>query len=444
MIALHVATLRGSDQQSLAGLGNFMAEMLEQGTTNRSALQLSDDLEEIGAEHDTWTDWDSCNVSMKILSQHLDKGLDILSDVVLHPAFAKDEVERVRAQLLAAIQQERDAPHVVLRNTIARSLFPNHVYGESALGTAETVKRVDSAMLKAFYQRIFRPDQMVVVAVGDVTKETLVPKLEKALGAWTQTGPAPVALRAPAAVHPSIILIDRPGAAQSNISLAAIGAERKDKDFDAIQMANAIFGGMFSSRLNLNLREKHAYTYGARSGFQMRHAAGPLTASAAVDTPKTIAAIKEMLAELNRFRSAEQVTPEELSLARGSQVSSLPGMFESGTLTAGSIARLGVYDLPLDEYRTRAERFGKVTAADVSRVARQFFDPAKMKLVVVGDRKLIEADLAGLGFGPVQVQAMPGEPAGKHERKATGATDAPAKPAHPGNKPAVPAKPAKK
>lgn len=402
VVAVQVSSYRGAAQQPLPGLGSFMGAMLEQGTKNRSALQISDDYLNIGAEHGASANWDSTGAWMKVLSQHLDAGLDILADVVQNPAFAPEEVERVRAQRLAAIQQQLDSPQALLMNSIVRTVYQRHPYGEPLIGTIESVKRITPQAIRQYYQATFTPRETVVVAVGDIQEQELIAKLEKHFGQWKRAGRAAPRLQRPASQPAKIVLLDLPGAAQSNIAVAGVGLERNTPSFDQVLMANTLFGGMFSSRLNLSLRERHAFTYGARSLFDMRQGPGPVLAYAAVDTPKTGPAIREMLNEFERF-CAQPVSPQELSVALGTLVKSLPGRFATAEDTAQALADLAVYSLPPDEYRTRPDRLEKITANQVQAAARQYLNPARMQIVVVGDRKAIVEDLKALQVGPIQV-----------------------------------------
>jgi len=406
---VQISSLRGADLQPMPGVGSFMGEMLDEGTKTRSALQLSDEFENIGAEHASWMEWDSGGVYVKSLSQHFDHALELLAEMVQNPKFDKADIDRVRSQRLASIAQQADVPHVILNNTIVRVTYGKHPYGEALIGTADTVKKIDEKALKAYHAARFSPSSAMVIVVGDVTKADAVAKLEKAFGGWKNKAGAARPLPAPPAVKAGIVLVDRPDAAQANIAMAGVGVPRTTPDFDKLLVANTILGGMFSSRLNLNLREKHAWTYGARTGFDMRHGPGPFTASAAVDSPNAVPAIKEMVEEIDRFSKAP-VTEDELTLAKGTLIKSLPGRFESDAQAASSIAWLGVYGLPLDEYRTRPARIMKVSAEDVQAMAKKYFDRSKMRIVVVGDRKKLEPELQKLGYGPVTVVDAEGKP----------------------------------
>lgn len=402
IVAVQVVTRRGADQQRNLGVGSFAGRMLEQGTKTRTALQVSDDYDAIGAQHGAYVTWDSGGAWMKVLPQSLDKGLEILGDIIQNPAFSAEEVERVRSQQLATWRQMLDSPQALLSRTTARTLYANHAYGSILLGDEDALKKLSRQDLVAFYNATFVPSETAIVVVGNTKAAELIPKLEKVFGGWKKAAPALRKVPTAPAVHREIVLVDQPGAPQSNIAVAGIGVDRSVKDRDAIDVANTLFGGMFSSRLNLNLREKHAFTYGARSRFDMRHGAGPVTSWAAVDTPNTGAALREILNELQGF-CREDVTQDELGRALGQIVKSMPGDFEGAQSTASQVADLWVYGYALDEYRTVAARVGQVTPAEVRRVAADRMSPANAVIVVVGDRKVVLPQLVDLAFGGIKI-----------------------------------------
>jgi predicted Zn-dependent peptidase len=396
-----------------AGAASFLGAMLEQGTRKRSALQISDDFEAIGAQHGAWVEWDAGFVTTKVLAADLDKGLELLSDVVLNPTFPDAEVERLRARRLASLAQEKNSPGAMASNALAAALYGRaHPYGNSLSGREDDAKKLKRADLLRLYQRLFTPQNAAIVVAGDVTKATLAPKLEAKLAPWRR-GPAVVgkvpAVPARSADAPRVVIVDRPGAPQSQVLVAEPGVPFSNKDRDAIFVMNAILGGMFSSRVNLNLREKHAYTYGARSRFSMRHGPGPFTAGGAMVADKTRESVKELLFEIERIRS-EDVSPEELSDAKENLRLAMPGRFETVSDVTGALADLVVYDLPLDEYATRPARIAAVTAADVKRVASTYLHPSSMVVIVVGDRAKVEPELEILRLGKIEVRDAYGDP----------------------------------
>lgn len=402
VVVVQIVSPRGADQETIPGMGSFLGAMLEQGTTTRSALELSDAFLDIGADHGAWVDWDSTNVWIKVLPQHIERGVEIISDVIKNPKFDPSEVDRVRSQRLAAIQQQADQPRIIVANTVARSLYPAHTYGESILGTDASLKRITSVGLKALHRSMVVPNETFVIVAGNVEAATVTAALEKAFVDWKQPSPPRRALRKPQPPSRKVVVVDIKDAAQSNIAVAAVGVERTIPAFDQLLMANTVFGGMFTSRLNINLREKNAFTYGAYSYFDMRHGPGPFQAAAAVDTPKTGPALEEMLTELDRFCTS-QVTAQELDLALGRRVKSLPGEFESVGATAGAMANIGVFGLPLDEYRTRPERLNAVTPDQVQTAAAKHMNPNDVIIVITGDLAVIRPQLEKLAFGPIEV-----------------------------------------
>lgn len=432
IVSAHVVVSVGAGDvpDARPGLMSFLGTMLEQGTKKRSALQLSDDFDAIGAHHDAWVDWDSAGVSVRVLSDRLDAGLELMADVALAPTFPEAEIERLRARRLTAIQAEKSSPGTIASNTTAAALFGRgHPYGHSVTGEEADVKKLTRAEIVRVYDRLFSPQNAALVVAGDVTAATLLPKLEAAFGAW-KAKPGAFTRRPPkaparAATDKRVVFVDRPGA-QSQIRLVRLGVPHSVEDREAFVVANAILGGMFSSRVNMNLREKHSYTYGARSYFAMRHGAGPFFVAAAVFADKTGPAIAETLKELDGLRR-DGPTEGELALAKESIRLAMPGRFEGVSDVADAVSDLVVHDLPLDEYEKRSARIDAVTAEDVRRVARAYFSGDAMTIVVVGDRATVLPQLAELGLGAIDERDPYGNPlASGGTAKTTSAASAPA------------------
>jgi zinc protease len=439
---LVVSTGAGDVADARPGLMSFLGSMLEQGTKKRNALQISDDFEAIGAGHGTWIDWDSAGMSIRVLSERLDAALELMADVVLAPTFPEAEIERLRTRRITGIQAEKSSPGTIASNAVAASLFGRaHPYGHSLTGEEVDAKKLTRAEIVRAYDRLFAPQNAAIIVAGDVTPATLLPKLEATFGAWK--GKPGAAVRKPpktpekAATEKRVVFVDRAGA-QSQVQLVRPGVPYAVKDREAFIVANAILGGMFSSRVNMNLREKNAYTYGARSYFVMRHGAGPFLVAAPVFADKTGAAIKEALGELEGL-GRDGPTEEELALAKESIRLAMPGRFESVSDVASAVSDLVVYDLPLDDYEKRPARIEAVTAADVKKVAQEYFRPSQMTVVVVGDKATVLPQVDALGFGPADERDPYGNPVSS---TASAKPDAKPAPAKPDAKPA-PAKPTK-
>jgi zinc protease len=432
-LRLVVAAGAGDLEGARPGALSFLGGMIEQGTKKRSALQISDDFEAIGAQHGAWFEWDSGGVSVKVLADKLDAALELMSDVALHPSFPEAEIERFRARRLAGIAAEKSSPGTVAQNTIAASLFGRaHPYGHSLGGEEIDAKKLTRAELVRAYERLFVPKNAAIVIAGDITKDSILPKLEAAFGGWRSAAPA-LSRKGPkgptkAAADKRIVLVDRAGA-QSQIQIMRPGVPFATKDRDSIVVMNAILGGMFSSRINMNLREKNSYTYGARSYFSMRHGAGPFLAGASVFAAKTVPAIKEIFTELEGLRR-DGPTEEELALAKESIALAMPGRFETTGEVASAISDLVVYDLPLDHFDKRLARIEAVTAADVKRVAGEYLEPKAMTVVVVGDKASLAPQLDSLGMGPFEERDAYGNPIAAKPDAAAAVTPKAAAPAH--------------
>ncbi|HEY1697814.1 MAG TPA: pitrilysin family protein [Polyangiaceae bacterium] len=388
----------------------FTGAMLEQGAGTRSALALSDDYEGMGADHAAWCDWDECVASVKVLTSRLGPALDVLADVALRPTFPDAEIDRIRKRWLAAIQQEKNSPGAMEQNAIAAAIYGHgHPYGHSLRGTAAEVDKLTRAEIEQTWRRLFQPRSTTIVVAGDVAPDSLKAQLEAHFGAW-KGGAAPHVPVAHAPPPPQgkehVVLVDVPGAAQSQVYLAEEGAPFETKDRVALGVMNLILGGSFSSRINLELREAKAYTYGAHSRFSLRHGGGPFAAGGAIFADHTADAVRALKDQIERIRKSA-VTSEELGEAKENAKLALPARFETVDELTGALEEIAVYGLPLDEYAQRAARIDAVTVEDVQRVAKKWLRPEAMRVVVAGDRAKIEHGLAD--FGAIEVRDAYGD-----------------------------------
>ena len=397
------------------GLASLAGDLLTEGTATRDALQLAAELSDLGASINGGGGPESCNLSLTTLTRNLPKALDIYTDVLLHPAFPEKELERLRAQRLSALLRQVDSPP-----TIANLVFPkllygeDHPYGRPNNGTPKSVKGLTRDDLVSFYKSLFVPNNSALIVVGDTTPDAIIPVLESALKGWKPGSPVAQTLpEAPAAGSIRFHLVDKPGAAQSILSVGQVGVARNNPDYFPLTIMNAVLGGQFSSRINLNLREDKGYTYGARSSFTFAKGAGPFEASAPVKTEDTKAALVEMLKELTDITGPRPATNVEVAFAKDRLIKGFPARFESiaggggrrggggggaGGL-GGTLAELVLYDLPDDYFTTYRAKVEAVTPADVARVAKKYLDPDRMTILVVGDRATIESEIKSLPFG---------------------------------------------
>ncbi|HET9984599.1 MAG TPA: pitrilysin family protein [Longimicrobiales bacterium] len=394
-----------ADPAARAGLATLTADMLTEGTTSRTGLQVADQAAYLGVDLDAGAAWDASRITLHAPTAQLDSALALFADVALHPRFDARDLERLRKERLTTLLQLRDRPPAIADLAYASILFgPAHAYGRPTIGTEATTRAIQRADLQHFYERHYRPNNAALIVVGDVEADAVTAKLERLLGGWTQAPVREAALGTTPAPKPATVyLIDKPGAPQSSIRIGGIGVPRSTPDYFAIQVMNTVLGGSFTSRLNQNLREVHGYTYGAGSGFGMRRAAGPFIARAEVTGTKTDSSLVQFLKELNTIRN-DTVPTAELEKAKRYIQLGLPADFETTRDVAGQLVPLVLYGLPLDYYGGYIQSVGRVTQADVQRVARQYIDPAHFTIVVVGDRKSIEEGVRRLNAGVVEVR----------------------------------------
>ncbi len=394
----------GAAKEEKSGTANLTAQMLKEGTSKRTSLQIADDIEFIGAEISIGSNYDATFASLLTVKEHLNSALEIYSDILLHPTFPEKEWERVKKTHLTGLLQQKDNPRTVANNVYSQSLYgANHPYGRPAEGTETSVNNISLADLQTFYHSNYKPNNATLIIVGDITVKEIVPLWEKYFAQWKKEKVTqPTFSTTPTISSTSIYLIDKPQAAQSEIRIGHIGVARNNEDYFPLVVMNNILGGQFTSRINLNLREAKGYTYGSRSGFSMRKMAGPFTASAAVKTDVTDSSVIEFMKELNAIRNAD-VTEKELSLAKNSMVRSQPQDFETPQQIAGQLTNLVLYNLPDDYFNTSVQKIEQVTMADVRRVAEKYLNPKAMNIVIVGDKEKIQSGLEKLGYGKVNL-----------------------------------------
>ncbi len=410
VVSASIAILSGADANPLdrPGLASFTADMLDAGTTTRPALQLADDVAQIGAILNASSSTDSSSVSLRVLKNNIDKGFELLSDVTLHPAFVPQELQRVRQRRLVELLQMRDNPGQLAASVFSRVVFgSNHPYGFPNLGTEGSNKAITRADIQSFWKTRYVPGNAALVVTGDISESEVRTLAKKYFGQWT--GPTPELELMPAdnPLTRHIVIVDNPGAPQTQLRVGHIGIARDSPDYISLGVMNAALGGNFSSRINMNLREEHGYTYGAYSVFASRRVPGPFFIAAGVRTDATAPAISEIFKEVDRMQQ-EPITAQELALAKDSIARSLPGMFETTASTANSIGSLFVYGLPLDYYRDFPAKVDSVDASDVQQMAKEYLRPRRMVVVAVGDRAKIEPELKKLDLGATELRNFEG------------------------------------
>jgi predicted Zn-dependent peptidase len=403
-IDLVVRSGSATDPAGKYGAASLTAAMLDEGAGSRDALQIADAIDYLGAELSTGSSTDSSSVRLHVPVSRLAEALPIMADVALRPTFPQRELDRLRDERLTDLQQARDDPAEIVRAAFPLVVFgAQHRYGTGSIGTTTTLKAFAAEDLRTFHAAHYQPSNAVLIVTGAVKGDAIVPLLEQAFGSWrppaaaattAQKVPEPAQLRAR-----RVVVVDKPGAAQSRIMIGWVGVPRSTPDFHSLQVLNTILGGSFTSRLNQNLREQHGYAYGAGSGFDMRRVSGAFFAAAPVQSNKTAESVKEFFNELTGI--LKPIPEDEVAKAKNYLALSYPRDFETTRDIASQLSTMFVYDLPEDFFNTYVQKIQAVTPEQVQVAARKYLQPEKFAVVIVGDRKTIEAPVKALNLGPM-------------------------------------------
>jgi zinc protease len=405
IVNMNLVTKTGgaADPSGQSGLATLTADMMDEGTATRSSLDISNQLANIGSYLSVSAGWDSSSASLTTLTRHLDRALDIYADVIINPSFPDKELQRLQATRMASFRQRRDNPEAIADIVYASLLYGReHPYGHSLTGDEASLKQINGAAVRKFYETFFRPNNSTLIVVGDVTPEMVIPKLEKALAGW-KSGHVPavdVTSSPVTRARPTVYIVDRPGSAQSVIRVGHIGVPRSSPDYYPLLVLNTMLGGQFTSRINLNLREDKGYTYGARSWFDFRRGAGPFAASAPVVTAATKESVFELMKELRGIRGEMPVTTDELEYSKQAIIRGFPRSFETPSQIANRLETVVTYGLADEYFNSYIQNVQAVTLNDINRVATRYLDPSRVAIIVVGDRRVIEPGLRSLeGLG---------------------------------------------
>ncbi len=405
LVQVDLLVMAGSvdDPAGKEGLASMTASMMTEGAGTRNALELADAIDFLGASITPVTGYHTSAIELHTPLAKLDSALALMSDIVLRPRFAPGELERMRRDRLTELLQWRDEPPTLASIAFSRLLYDRHPYGRLSTGSGESLRSISAEDLRGFHDGRFRPNNATLIVVGDVTISGILPRLEQAFGSWEPRKVASVSLPAAAQVESTrVVIVDKPGAAQSEIRIGRIGAARNTEDYFPLVVLNTILGGSFTSRLNQNLREEHGYTYGAGSRFDFRLTPGPFLAGAAVQTDVTDKALAEFMKELHRI--VEPVGEKEVARARNYVALGFPRDFEGVAQIAAQLEQMVVYHLPDEYFDTYVDRILAVKPEEVDRVARNYIDPSKLDVLIVGDRSKIAAGVEALHLAPVKFE----------------------------------------
>jgi zinc protease len=395
-----------SDSKEKLGRASLAMAMLDEGTSKRSALEISEELQKLGAELSTGSTLDSSFVSMSALKEKLLESAELFADVILNPTFPEADFARVKKQQLAAIAREKVTPV-----SMGLRVLPALLYGEghpyavpfTGSGTETTVAGLTRADLVAFHKDFFKPNNATLIVVGDVTLAELKPLVEKLFATW-KPGDVPKktlqAVEGPASRQ--VFILDRPGSQQSVILAGLLFPPKSDPREEALRLVHEVLGGSFTSRLNMNLREEKHWSYGARFVFPAARGQRPFFAMAPVQADKTKEALAEVAKEIADVVGPRPVSPEELAKAKDQLTLTLPGQWETNEAVLRSLFEVVQFGLPWDYPLTSAQKIRQETLENVRNVASAVIQPGKVVYVVVGDRAKIEQGIRQLNLGPVR------------------------------------------
>lgn len=414
LVSFTITFVGGSNQFETAGkrgLASMTTSMMSEGTTTKTGDQISDALQLLGTNLNSFIGGEEGSVSFVSTAKNFDATLALLADMMLNSTFPADALERLRARTLVNLTQAKDQPVTIGSQVFSKILYSEaHPYGQRT--TEASVKAITRDDIVAFQKAYFQPSRAIITVVGDVNAAKIKSSVEKGLAAWAKAGEKAKFdyPKLPELQTARIYLVDKPGAEQSVFNIGLPGPPRNTPDYFALQVLNTILGGQFQSRLNANIREQKGYSYGVRSGFGFGKGPGAFRAGGSIFIGKTDAALIEFMNEFKGIVGDKPITDEEIKTAKESLIQGLPQSFSSVTAISGAITNLTVQGLPDDYYQTYAKNVSAVTKEDLLRVAKKYIDLKHLAIVIVGDRTKIEAPLKATGIAPIIYIDIDGNP----------------------------------
>ncbi|MGE0042076.1 MAG: M16 family metallopeptidase [Vicinamibacterales bacterium] len=400
-----------ADPADRAGLAALTADLLDEGSAGRGALEVADAIARLGGDVEVEVGPDQTTIGLTTLGRFLEPGLGLLAEIATRPNLDEGDFLRVRKLRLERLRQLRDHAPAVAERAFARLLYGTHPYGHLGLGTEASLNQTTVEELRTFHRALFSPAGTTVVIVGDHPVATLLDAAAAAFGGWASAPEAGTVDRKAGMREPPrdpsarLAIVPRPGSAQSELRIGHVCASRATPDYHALVVLNTVLGGQFVSRVNLNLREDKGYTYGARTGIDLRRGLGPFAFQTSVQTDVTAAAITEARREIADIRGARPATADEIEVARQAVTRGYPRGFETAQQVARSVSQLALHGLPDSFFEDFVPKIHAITTDDVARVAEIYLQPERMVTLVVGDHDKVGASLATLGLGdPVLVE----------------------------------------
>lgn len=388
------------------GVATLTAQMLLEGAAGLDGAALADRFERIGASVEAYADWDVAAVTLSAMSTRLPEALTLVRDLLRAPTFPERELARLRDERLAELLQQLAEPRGLADEQFSHAVYePRARYSMPNDGEAHTVRTITGDDVRAFYAARYQPAAVTLVFAGDVTMDQVVGLAEPLFGDW-KGAPTSDRRAASDAAQPGRLLrvVAKGDAPQSEVRVGHVGLPRRTPDYFSVVVMNAVLGGLFSSRINLNLREAHGYTYGAFSAFDWRRDAGPFVVNTAVKSDVTGDAVREILGEIERIQR-EEIGEDELTLATSYLDGVFPIRYETTGAIAGALASLIIHGLPEDYYDRYRDHVRSVTTADVLRAAKEHLHPDRLRVIVVGDPAVISAPLSDVMGMPADVVA---------------------------------------
>ncbi len=400
-ISLYVRGGSTFDPRHREGLASSVAELMTKGTLSRSATQIAEEIDFVGGSLSASSSWDAVTLNVSVLSKYLNVAVDLLSDIVTNSTFPEEELERLRIQRLAGLRQAKADAGYLADLAFSNLVFPEHPYGHQAMGTERSIEVMARSDVQQYAKEFITPANAFLVAAGDIAPESFRKLLEANLSKWNGSVRQTLVLdNADLSSRRRVGLIDREGAVQSALRVGHIGIPRNVPDFIPVSALNVLLGGYFNSRISLNLREKNGFTYGARSAFDCRGAAGPFLVSTEVRTEVTVRAVEEIISEITRL-TVEMVPEDELRMVKNYMIGNFPLQIETPLQVAGRVATLVLYGLDRKYWDTYREKLSAITCVDLYRVAREYLHPNELTIAASGNLDALEG---GMGeFGELQV-----------------------------------------
>ena len=407
------AVVRGgssADPATRFGLAAFTADLLDDGAGGLDGPGLADVFARIGAEADIEVWPDATVVSITTMARYAERALELLADLLVRPRFASDDVERVRGLRLDRLRQMRAQASTLADRAFTRVIYGRHPYGHPGIGHPAAVRATTADEIRAFHSATCTPQATSLVIAGAIAPSRAEALAAQTLGAWraAESAAGPVAVHAEPAARGCVLVVPRPGAPQSELRIGQVSASRLTPDYHALLLWNAVLGGQFVSRLNLNLRQAKGYTYGVRSGFDFRRRRGPFSVHTSVQTTATADAVSEVLREIAELAGTRPVTAEELARAQAAVGLGYPRGFETAQQVARAVAQLALHELGADHFEQFAARLNAVQLDALPAAANRHVLPHALTAVVVGDPDVVTPQFAARGVS-VEIVADEGE-----------------------------------